>query len=85
MNADLLALLGKIILAAITVFGSALGYAWGYIRLRDKRMRAELGIHGNPTSCKDHEDRLRNMENHLAKIDTNIAIIKFKLGLPEDD
>lgn len=85
MDVELLTLLGKIVLAAITLFGSALGYAWGYIKLRDKRMRASAGLPENPTSCKDHEDRLRKMEEKLAKVHTNIVLIKYKLGMPEDE
>jgi hypothetical protein len=84
MNADLLTLFGKILLAALTLFGSALGYAWGYIKLRDRRIRAEVGLEANPKSCEDHEKRLREIEKTLAKVNTNIVLIKYKLGMPED-
>lgn len=76
MNADLLTLLGKILLAAITLFGSALGYAWGYIKLRDKRIRSEAGLGDNPSSCKDHEDRLRKIETVATRLDEKVSRIE---------
>lgn len=54
--------------------------AWA--KLRERKLRRDNGLPDNPTSCKDHEDRLRAIEGKLGKIDTAIAIIKVKLGIP---
>jgi hypothetical protein len=57
--------------------------AWA--KLRERRIRRENDLPDNPTSCTDHEKRLRTIEGAIAKINTNIALIRFKLGMGEDE
>jgi hypothetical protein len=52
---------------------------------RERRLRLAAGLSDNPTSCTDHENRLREIEGKLGKINTNLALIKYKLGMPEDE
>jgi len=48
---------------------------------RDRQMRLENNIPENPTSCKDHEERLRAIEKELGIIAGDIKAIKVKLGM----
>ena len=52
---------------------------------REKKMREELGIPDNPTSCKDHEVRLRALETTCADIKTDVAVIKTDVRAVKED
>lgn len=67
------------------VLGAAAFALVTYWKMKDKALTKERGLMDNPERCKDHEDRLRAIEGRLATISTNIVLIKFKLGMPEDD
>ena len=54
--------------------------AWA--KIRERKLRRDLNLPDNPTSCNDHEKRLREIESKLGKINTAIAVIKVKLGIP---
>jgi len=43
---------------------------------REKRMREELGIPDNPTSCKEHAVAIADLKIEVARINEKIAAVK---------
>ena len=51
-----------------------------YWRLREKTLAKEHGLGDNPERCKDHENRLRDMEKACVGIAKDIENIKEDLN-----
>lgn len=66
------------------IFTTIVAVFVGYKEWRDRHKRAALGLADNPTSCKDHEDRLRRIETDMGEIKGDIKLIKVKINLPLD-
>jgi len=63
------------------VFTTVVAMFVGYKEWRDRSIRKVLGLASNPTSCADHELRLRAIEGKLGEITGHIMAIKVKIGL----
>jgi hypothetical protein len=72
------------ILKAAEILGILMGAAAfalvTYWRLREKALAARHGLGDNPERCKDHENRLRDMEKACVGIAKDIENIKDDLN-----
>jgi hypothetical protein len=66
---------GPVLLEVLKIVGASIGLAAGalvtYWRFRDKRMRDELGLLGNPTQCGEHEKAIDNLEKTMCKLESD--------------
>jgi hypothetical protein len=69
---------------AAAVISVGVGIYVGVGKWKESRARKRAGVAKNPTSCKDHESRLRVIESMIGDIRGDIKAIKVQIGLPMD-